>query len=1080
MITTDVLNQIFGFEFSSEQLKSITADLGQPLQVVAGAGSGKTTVMVARIVWAVGRGVVRPDQVLGLTFTNKAAGELARSVAEKLAVLDGLGLLPIEDDEVDEPTVATYHKFANKLVADFGLRVGIEPGARLLTDGEPEHLAYKLVNESARPLETLELSPAQIAKYVITFDQELSEHVVSTDQIRTHSKDLINEVDLLAKSVANDRNIAEAAQKRVLFADLVDDFREYKLELGVVDFSDLMRGAEALSRVDYVIDELRDRYKLVLLDEYQDTSIVQARFLHNFFGDGHSVTAVGDPLQAIYGWRGASEMAMNEFPSLFKKADGSNASQTNLTASRRCAPRILEAANKVAEPLRDAFPEVKRLRSEGSEHRVDSVETAMLFTLDEEFEWIGRSIESLLASGVAPSDIAVLSRENKSMKPIIDELGRRGVKSQISDVGGLMAQPEVLDLVSWLQILNDPGANPSMLRILQGPRWRIGPRDLAILGRRAKDLSRAGQIDSGQQEQALETEGLGGTKSFGRIHAELERATQGVDVVDVPCLLDAIEAPRDNVNDPRYAYSNECLERLDELAELLTEFRGLKLLSLPELARYVARATGLESEVALAALAGSVDSSVNIAFDRGLSALSSFYDLLGQFGFDGGDQSLSAFVNWLEVSNVFEQDVKLDIPVSSEAVQFLTVHGAKGLEWKYVFVPRVVKPIFPSNNPRPRWTTRPERVPHKLRGDYDAIPDQIGFGTKPAEAFKNQMADHAEREERRLAYVAFTRAKEALFVSGSWWDPNYASPREISPYLIAVGESVIESGGVLDQWVLEPGDENPLSQDKELVSWPRPLNSESFGRRAAARQAVQLVQDQLSLDSLPSTPTSEQSIIDQWDTDLRLLLAERRSRTDKAEPDLPKVLSASQLMALEKDRSEFLQRLARPMPWPPSAAADRGTRFHTWVEQHYGVSPLFDEIPGEHVNDHLSEGELASFQEYFLTTDYADRDPFAVELQFDYLLGGTVVNGRIDAVFVTEVDGRKQWEVVDWKTNAKPDADPLQLAIYSVAIQRMFGAEPGEVKGSFVYVQAQEIVTYNEADLPSESEIANILGSVEN
>lgn len=1095
MITIDALNEIFGFEFSDEQLESITADLDRPLQVVAGAGSGKTTVMVARIVWAVGSGALRPDQVLGLTFTNKAAGELGREVVAKLQALDDKGLLPHVPDElgrgddgaheaasaeVDEPSVGTYHKFANQLVSDFGLRVGIEPGSRLLVEGEPEHLAYRLVNESNRPLQVFESSAHTIAGYVLTLDQELSEQVVSTDQLRTHSVDLINQINLLSKTVKGDLAIAEVAEQRMLLADLVDDFREYKRELGVVDFSDLMRAAERLSHVDVVVDELRERYKLVLLDEYQDTSIVQARFLHNFFGAGHPVTAVGDPFQAIYGWRGASEMAMSEFPGLFTQADGSRAKQTHLTASRRCAPKILSTANRVAEPLRDSFPDVRELRSVGSEHQVNTVETAMLFTLPEEHEWIGQAIESLVQSGVAPSEIAVLCRENKTMKPVIEELGRRGVKSQITDIGGLLSQPEVLDLVSWLAVLNDPGANPALLRILQGPRWRIGPRDLALLGRRAKDLARQSQMQGeGPTAESVDEHLANNPANVGSLNTELERATQGVDVVDVPCLLDAVESPYDRDGDPRYPYSEECLARLEELRGLLTEFRGLNLLSLPELARYVSRATGLESEVNLAALSKSADSHGGIALDRGLNALSVFYELLGNFGVDAGDKSLSAFINWLDVSRIFENEVKLDLPITSDAVQFLTVHGAKGLEWKYVFVPRMVDKIFPSANPRPRWTSRPERVPHALRGDRDAIPDQDGFGTKAAEAFRDQMKEHAEREERRLAYVAFTRAKEGLFVSGSWWDANRATPLEFSDYLAKVGESVLETGGVLDQWVLEPGDEHPLTKGQELVAWPRPLNSEAFGRRIAAHQAIEVARSKLSLDPLPSTSVQEQTIIDQWDTDLRLLLAERRSRAERAEPELPKVLSASQLMAVEKDRSAFLERLVRPMPWPPSAAADRGTRFHSWVEQHYGISGLFDEIPGEQINDQLSEEELANFKDYFLSTGYANRDPFAVELSFDYLLGGTVVNGRIDAVFKTEVGGRTQWEVVDWKTNREPNADPLQLAVYAVAIQRMFGADPADVTGSFVYVQAQEIVTYQAVELADESEIAAIFSENE-
>ena len=233
----------------------------------------------------------------------------------------------------------------------------------------------------------------------------------------------------------------------------------------------------------------------------------------------------------------------------------------------------------------------------------------------------------------------------------------------------------------------------------------------------------------------------------------------------------------------------------------------------------------------------------------------------------------------------------------------------------------------------------------------------------------------------------------------------------------------------------------------------------------------------LTLDPLPSTPMHEQVQMDQWDTDLRLLLAERRSRKVQATPQLPSVLSATAIGNIDDDRTAFLQRLQRPMPWPPSAAAERGTRFHAWVEQHYGKSVLFEEVPGEVINDSLTERELGSFKEYFLSTDYAGREPYAVELPFDYLVAGTVVNGRIDAVFKTEVEGRTAWEVVDWKTNSAADADPLQLGVYALAIQRLFGADPVDVTGTFVYVNAEVVVSYVADELPGESEISKIINA---
>lgn len=1069
MITIAAINKVFGFEFSAEQVQSITAPLAEPLQVIAGAGSGKTTVMVARIVWAVAQGFVRPDQVLGLTFTNKAAGELGRSVAEKLERLDDLGLLPVDPEQVDAPTVSTYHAFAHRLVADFGLRVGVEPGARLLADGESAHLAYQLVVDSELPLQDLGKGPKGIAEYVINLDGELSEQVVTTDQVRKHSRELVLEIDRLEKTVTKDLTIAKTAKNRILYADLVDEFRELKRDLGVVDFSDLMRHVEQLSHDPLVVAEVRDKYQMVLLDEYQDTSVVQARFLHQFFGAGHPVTAVGDPFQAIYGWRGASEMAMSEFPSLFTKSDGIRSRQTRLVASRRCAPTILTAANEVAEQLRSDFPEVHKLVSVDSTNNLGSVRASMWLTSEEEFAWIADTIAKLIEADVEPADIAILCRENKTMRPIVEQLSIRGIKSQISDIGGLLAQPEIVDLVSWLRILDDPGANPALLRILQGPRWRIGHRDLAKLGRRAKDLLRNSHLAPASTLEAADD-----------LQQVLQQAVQGTDVVDIACLLDAVESPVDSENPARYGYSDGCLERLGEIKSILDELRGLKLLSLPELARYVARITGLEAEVTLAALAVEPDAESgsvkpDIALDRGLTAMNEFYDLLNRFGASTGDQSLSAFIHWLDLSAMFDNDVDLAIPRTGSAVQFLTVHGAKGLEWKHVFVPRMVESVFPSNTSRPRWTERPDQVPHPLRGDRLAIPDQKGFGTNAFKDFMDSMKLHAEREERRLAYVALTRAEDALYASGSYWTPGRVSAQQPSRYLLSVKESMAQTAVELDHWEDAPGDENPLIQDDQLLPWPKELNKPSLKLRQLAQAEVAAANESPSLEPHSEASESERNQLARWDEDLELLLAERRSYEQPVVPKLPRALSASKLMKLESDRAEFLAQLARPMPVAPSYAADRGTQFHNWVEQYFGMATLFDDYAGESVVDELTEQELKKYQDYFLTTDYSKREPYAIELPFDFLLAGTVLRGRIDAVYRSVVAGQEYWEVVDWKTNKQPTADPIQLGIYALAIQRIFGVDPRQITASFVYVNAQQIVTYKASELSAEADISRIL-----
>lgn len=1059
-----VLEEVFGFAFSDEQLESITAPFDAPLQVIAGAGSGKTTVMAARIVWAVGEGIVEPGNVLGLTFTNMAASDFRRSVTRKLETLRGLGYGPLSLDEAGEPAILTYHGFANRLVSDYGLQVGVEPGARLLADGEPAHLAYRLANESSLPLFELESSVKSIAQRVVKLDQELTEAIATTGEIRKHCVEFSATIEALEKISAADRDARIVAKKRSVLCDLVDEFRQFKRDMGVVDFGDLMRFAQVLSTRDNVVTDMREQWKLVLLDEYQDTSFVQTDFLSRLFGDGHSVTAVGDPFQAIYGWRGASELAMSDFRATFHNSDGSNASQTHLTVSRRSGPAILDAANTVAGPLRDHFPEVKQLRPvEGSTG--DTVAAAMLLTVDDEHSWLAKSVASLVKSGVRAQDIAILCRERSIMNPMSEKLAERGIPVQIGDVGGLLSQPEVLDVLSWLRVLADPGANPSMLRILHGPRWRIGPRDLALLGRRARRLADAAappRAESAAQGEAQHK------SSHSHLDLELDKSVSGVDDVDLPCLLDAIESPFDGSNSENSSYSPEAIERFTKFRELFVELRSMNGLPISELARQVARLTGLESEVMLNSLKRQ-DEDGNVAYDRGLGALSSFYDLLHSFG-DGEGQSLNQFVEWVDLSEKLETPIDLDLPLHGDAVSLLTVHSAKGLEWDYVFVPSLVYPKFPTNRTRSLWTRNPESLPHKFRGDRAGLPELKDFGPSGHKNFRTDMSVHNEREERRLAYVALTRAKVGVFASGSWWSPSTLKAREVSDYLRLVTESVEAGHGIVADWVSEPGDNHPVPASQEVVPWPRALTKGELANRDLASLLVSKAQKAINLDIPDGLSDGEVDEVQQWDRDLKLLLAERRSRTQQVTATLPETLSASQIIDYKKDPEQFLSRLSRPMPRAPAPAAKRGTRFHSWVEDYFDGAALFDAMPDDFDVEEIADEAIESFKSFFLKSPYAQLKPFAIEQEFTIAVGGKVIKGFIDAIYVHEQpDGTQTWEVVDWKTNQTLSADSTQLSVYGLAVERLFGVDSGKVSGTFVYVNAKEIVTFNE--LLSEDEL---------
>ncbi|MGZ6792907.1 MAG: UvrD-helicase domain-containing protein, partial [Mycobacteriales bacterium] len=340
----DALLAVLGFTPTDEQLAAITAPLSPGL-IVAGAGSGKTTVMAARVVWLVGTGQVDPGRVVGLTFTNKAAAELAARVTSMLRAAS----FAVEED----PQISTYHAFAGRLVTDHGLRLGLEPRSRLLADATRFQLAARVLRRRREPLPDLTGPFTDLVGKVVALDGELSEHLVDPSVLREWDVEWQEQLALAIAAhdgqkgvkghVGDLEKMALASRRRVQLAAVVSEYRRAKRDLDALDFGEQVAFAARLAEtVPEVALAERAAADVVLLDEYQDTSVAQRRLLVALYGGGHPVTAVGDPCQAIYGWRGASVSNLDGFPTHFPRYDGSEADRHSLAVNQRSGGRLLQ------------------------------------------------------------------------------------------------------------------------------------------------------------------------------------------------------------------------------------------------------------------------------------------------------------------------------------------------------------------------------------------------------------------------------------------------------------------------------------------------------------------------------------------------------------------------------------------------------------------------------------------------------------------------------------------------------------------------------------------------------------------
>ena len=1040
------LSEALGIGFSGQQLAAITAPLA-PGVVIAGAGSGKTTVMAARVVWLVGSGAVRPEQVLGLTFTRKAAGELSHRVRTALARAGVLG------GEDGEELVLTYDAFAGRLVAEHGLLLGLEDGWRMITGAARFRLAARVVADAPGPWQYLSrLRPDSITQRVLELASDLRSHLVEPARLADQAAAFLAQLDGAPTNrgkpyAALERSRAVAGE-RLELARLVVAYEELKQELGYVEFADQMAWAARLAtEVPSVPRALRQEFAVVLLDEYQDTSAAQATLLRGLFsgpdadgGRGHPVTAVGDPCQAIYTWRGAAASNILGFAGDFPTVGGEPAAVYALTVNRRSGQRILDAANDVAGPIRSD----PALAATGldldlvcpPDTPAAELEVAEFATWPDELGWVADRIAAAHAGGEVRrwSDIAVLTRRNAHIGQLYAELGARGIPAEIVGLGGLLDLPAIAEVVATLRLLADPGDNPALVRLLTSPRWAIGIADLAGLGRRAVEL--AGRVPRSDGTDLVQA---------------LADTLAGLDPARVVSLLEAVSSPGE------LPCSARARERLAGFAAEFAALRRWASESVVDLTVRIIEVLGLEVE--LGAAGGDP------------TQLRAFVEAVAGYTDTDGEASLSGLLAWLDAEREYGAGLEQVVVSDADSVKLLTVHKAKGLEWDLVLLPALAADVFPTDRVSGNWLRSAAVLPYPLRGDAASVP-QLGVTSNEGfTRFGEALTADQRLSEDRLAYVAVTRARRRLVGTSHVWAPQLARPRRRSDYL----EALLRHAGVVAP-APEVPEVNPLAGEA-IRLWPALGELADQQRRAEAAALVRAAREagaggrvevpgSVPLED-PGRPEklghpdesgqpegfgqlddSEQAA--QWRRWASVLLAEARAAGAASVP-AAEYLSVTGVARLRHDPQGYAADRVRPMPRLVGAEQRAGIAFHRWLEHRFaGQASLVDDLePGaEEVDEALVRA--------FLTGPYADAQPVAVEVPFTLALGGELVRGRIDAVFPGS--GRYRYQVVDWKTGRAAAADPLQLAHYRLAWAELAGVDVAEVDAVFCEVGTGAVI----------------------
>ncbi|MDR5698936.1 ATP-dependent DNA helicase [Agromyces aerolatus] len=1040
--------------------------------VVAGAGSGKTETMANRVVWLLANGHVDVPEVLGLTFTRKAAGELAERIRERVAQLVDGGIAELDLDPLEGAAVGTYHSFASAIYREHALLIGREPDAAVLGEASAWQLARQVAADSADPrLIELDLSLDRVTAAVLSLSRALAENVADHRDVLAWTRDFLAMADLPIGRPRK-RTPFESFTKALGVVDalpplleLADAYASAKRDRGYVEFSDQVALALTICRQHpEVVAGYRERYRSVLLDEYQDTSVVQTRLLAALF-TGTPVMAVGDPDQSIYGWRGASAANLARFGDDF----GGDAELFDLSTSWRNPRVVLDAANTLIAPLDSGVAKAPLAASPfAAEGRV---EVAWHETIEDEAvhvaEWFAARVLARSATGPRdrsgdgaaaaapgiPASGALLCRTFSHVGLFTHALRQRGVPVHVLGVAGLLDQPVIADLVCALRVLHDPTAGAELIRLLAGARWRIGAADLAALRTLARWLA---ERDAASQRLADDVRrGL-------RASIAAEESPSIVDALDF--LLATPDSHR-----ALAGFTETALARLRRAGAQLQSLRRRAGLGLVDFVALVQQELLLDIEVA-----------ANGDQPLGRPSLDAFDELLAGFVEVSEQPTLGAFLGWLTEAEQRDRLAPRQDEPEPGAVQVLTVHGSKGLEWDVVAIPRMVDDELPA---KPRttagWLALGE-LPNDFKGDRDELPELVWRGAQSQHefdeavtAFRAENAARDAEEERRLAYVAVTRTRHDLLLTGSFW-ATQKTPRQPSPYLHELAKA-----GLIDATQLPAASEheqNPLADRVETVRWPLdPLG----GRRDAVEASARAVRQ-------AGEGPSGAGIGPVLGRELDLLLEERRRRQDgHAATPIPARVPASRFKDYVDDAAAVADELRRPMPQRPYRATRLGTLFHRWVEHRAtgeaeaeAIDALdgpalderlwHDDEAGQRVDDAAPE-RLRELQATFARSEWGDLKPDAVELELHLPIGEHVFVCKLDAVYAVDPAselGRRgiRYQVVDWKTGKAPhDARDLelkqtQLALYRLAYASWAQVPAEQIDACFYFVEDDRVI----------------------
>jgi len=730
---------------NSEQKKAVTHDKG-PLLIVAGAGTGKTTVIAQRIAWLIEQGKVKADEILALTFTDKAAGEMEERIDK---------LLPFGYVDL---WVSTFHSFAEKVLKEHAIEIGVPNDFKLLNQTQQWLLVRQNLEkfnlDFYRPLG----NPTKFIHALIKLFSRAKDEVIGPEEylkyanelkLNSDSRDFVKDfldIEEIKKLSAKEKKelIAQEINKTQEIADAYHVYQQLLLENNALDFGDLINYClKLLKERPKILAKYRKQFKYILVDEFQDTNYAQYELVKLLaFGD-NNITVVGDDDQSIYKFRGASVSNILEF-----KKDYPKSKEIFLNKNYRSTQDILDLSYKFIQQNNPDRLEVKLAKEKNgtgkkltkklkaSSTKKGIIKHLAFETIDDEAREVLKKISDLKDKKTAWSDFAILARTNDVANFFVGAISQTKIPYQFLASRGLYNKQVILDILAYLKLLDNYRESTAMYRVLGFKVFDLDFSDINSLNYWA---NRKGISIFQSVKQAI---ALPNTKEDTR-----EKLKKIVDLIE--------------------KHSNMTKEKtIGEIVIAFLEDSG-----------YLADVTKEES----------------IESHQTVSYLNQLYKKITDFENSIEDKSVKNFLELIELE--FEAgdsgNLQNNLEEGPDSVKIMTVHAAKGLEFKYVFIVNLVDRRFPTDDRRD-----PIELPEKLVKEI--LPE----------------GDVHLQEERRLFYVAMTRAKQGLFMTSAF-DVGGARRKKVSRFLTELEDIGFKLQG---KDKLEKGKDTITQRTEKVVS----------------------------------------------------------------------------------------------------------------------------------------------------------------------------------------------------------------------------------------------------------------------